>query len=76
MSETQQERLSLTPEAATALLARRAQALAVAHSGQRLAIGLAGGPGVGKSTIAVEAVNASMPARPALRPMCRWMAST
>jgi len=70
--EQSPQRLSLTPEAATALVAERALALAAAHPGQRLAIGLAGGPGVGKSTIAVDAVaaiNARAPGLAAYVPM-------
>jgi len=50
-----QEHLSLAPKAATALIAERATAIAAARPG-RVLVGIAGGPGVGKSTIAVEAV--------------------
>lgn len=50
-----QEHLSLAPKAATALIAERAAAIAAARPG-RVLIGIAGGPGVGKSTIAAEAV--------------------
>jgi pantothenate kinase len=70
--EQSPQHLALTPEAATALIAERALALAAAHPRQRLAIGLAGGPGVGKSTIAVDAVaaiNAHTPGLAAYVPM-------
>lgn len=63
------ETLSLTPEAALAELARRALALA---GSARLTFGLAGGPGTGKSTIAVqlvEALNRSAPGLAAYIPM-------
>jgi pantothenate kinase len=52
-----QQRLSLTPEAATQLVVERARAIADAEP-RRVVIGLAGGPGVGKSTIAAEVVKA------------------
>jgi pantothenate kinase len=60
-----QEQLPLAPDAAIALIAERAKAIAVAKPG-RVAIGVAGGPGVGKSTIAAEAVNALNAATPGL----------
>jgi pantothenate kinase len=57
MAETNvQEILALSPEAALVALVDRATVPAV--GGDRLTIGLAGGPGVGKSTLAAELVNA------------------
>jgi putative protein kinase ArgK-like GTPase of G3E family len=50
----EQEPLSLTPEAALALLRREADAL-LAEPGRRV-LGIAGGPGVGKSTMAQKLV--------------------
>lgn len=47
--------LSLTPEDALTFLAQRAQSL---PRDRRIAIGIAGGPGTGKSTIATELVAA------------------
>jgi pantothenate kinase len=61
-----QERFTVTPEAATTLIAARARAVLGASAGRRIAIGLTGGPGVGKSTIAVEAVEALNAASPGL----------
>jgi len=66
-----QEHLSLAPKAATALIVERALAIAAARPG-RVLIGIAGGPGVGKSTIAaeaVEALNAITPGLAAYVPM-------
>jgi len=66
-----QEHFSLAPEAATALIVARARAIAAAQAG-RVLIGVAGGPGVGKSTIAAEAVatlNAATPGLAAYVPM-------
>jgi len=66
-----QERLSLTPDAAVTEIARRATVLAD-RSPRRIAVGLAGGPGVGKSTIAAEvvkALNAAAPGSAAYVPM-------
>ncbi len=63
--------LELTPGEAAAFIAERARALAATHAG-RIAIGLAGGPGVGKSTIATEvaaALNAEQPGSAAYVPM-------
>lgn len=57
--------LRLTPADAVALLATRASAIAVETAG-RIAIGIAGGPGVGKSTLAAETVAALNAARPGL----------
>ena len=45
--------LTLTPEAACSLLIRRTKAVATGTP-RRIVIGLAGGPGVGKSTLALE----------------------
>ena len=64
-------RFNLTPGDAVAFISERAMALADAHRG-RIAIGLAGGPGVGKSTIAAEvvaAINAEQPGLAAYVPM-------
>ena len=66
-----QRDLSLTPEAALSFLVDRAKTLA-ANTAQRIAIGLAGGPGVGKSTLAsqmVETLNADNPGSAAFVPM-------
>lgn len=71
MNDNEQQVLQLTDEAALALLVERAQALLATHKG-RIAIGLAGGPGVGKSTLAqalVEALNAIQPELAAYVPM-------
>jgi pantothenate kinase len=62
------QRLRLTPEAALQHL----EAVAASFSGERVAIGFAGGPGVGKSTLAaqlVAALNEANPAQAALVPM-------
>lgn len=53
----EQEHHSLTPEDAASLIAARARAIAAARPG-RVMIGVAGAPGVGKSTIAPEVVAA------------------
>jgi pantothenate kinase len=66
-----QEVLTLSPEAARSLLVSRVKILA-ADADRRIAIGLAGGPGVGKSTLAVEVVeslNAIEPGFAAFVPM-------
>lgn len=71
MNDNDQQILALTPEAALAYLAERAGALLAAHPG-RVAIGLTGGPGVGKSTLAVqlaELINATQPGIAAYVPM-------
>jgi pantothenate kinase len=68
---TPPEHLSLTPDAATALVATRSKALAATTAG-RVVIGLIGGPGAGKSTIAqraVENLNAETPGLAAYVPM-------
>jgi pantothenate kinase len=65
------ETLNLNPDAAVALIAARTKA-AVARATRRIAVGLAGGPGVGKSTIAAEVVrvlNLEVPNFAALVPM-------
>lgn len=51
------ETLRLTPDDAIALLARRARAVAEVYRA-RVAIGIAGGPGAGKSTLAGDLVAA------------------
>lgn len=69
MAESLPEVLALSPEAALAFLVERAEALI---GDERVAIGLAGGPGVGKSTLAVElvaALNARTPGIAAYVPM-------
>lgn len=71
MNDNDQQVLALTPEAALAYLAERARTLLAAHPG-RVAIGLTGGPGVGKSTLAaqlVELINATQPDLAAYVPM-------
>jgi pantothenate kinase len=63
--------LTLTPEEAVQFITDQAKRLA-APSDRRIAIGLAGGPGVGKSTLAaeiVDALNFSEPGTAALVPM-------
>lgn len=57
MESTSQQIRSLTPAAALAFLVEHARDLAARLPG-RVAIGLAGGPGVGKSTLAVQLVEA------------------
>jgi len=71
MQETGQQILALTPAAALAFLVEHALAFGARLPG-RIAIGLAGGPGVGKSTLAVrlvEALNAETPGLAAYVPM-------
>jgi pantothenate kinase len=53
LADNAQQVLSLTPQEALAFLVREAQAL----PGRRVAIGLAGGPGTGKSTLATQLVD-------------------
>ena len=55
MNEAQPQTLNLTPTDALALLAERARGLATGN--RRVAFGMAGGPGVGKSTLAVDLVD-------------------
>ena len=65
-------RLKLTPIDALTELTWKAQELAEKAGGRRVAIGLAGGPGTGKSTLAAElvaALNVSAPGSAALVPM-------
>ena len=50
-----QERLHLTPREAVVVLSERVRALE-AETHRRIAVGLAGGPGVGKSTLGAELV--------------------
>jgi pantothenate kinase len=71
MNDSQRQTLSLTPPAALAFLIEHARDLAE-RLPYRIAIGLAGGPGVGKSTLAVqlvEALNAQTPGLAAYVPM-------
>jgi pantothenate kinase len=71
MNDNEQQVLQLTPQDALALLVERTQTLLARHAG-RLAIGLAGGPGTGKSTLAtqlVDALNAATPEIAAYVPM-------
>lgn len=66
------ERLSLTPQQALGRLVAHALDMESAAEGRRIAIGLAGGPGTGKSTLAAELVtmlNATHPGIAALVPM-------
>lgn len=71
MHDSPQHTLSSTPEAALAFLVAHADDLATRHPG-RVALGLVGGPGVGKSTLAmqlVDALNAATPGLAAYVPM-------
>lgn len=71
MNDNEPQVLRLTPEAALKLLVERATKMLSAYQG-RFAIGLSGGPGVGKSTLAVklvEALNAADPGIAAYVPM-------
>ena len=66
-----QRDLTLNPKEALSFLVSRVQILA-AHTTRRIAVGLAGGPGVGKSTLAaeiVETLNGIEPGIAALVPM-------
>jgi pantothenate kinase len=66
------EMIRLTPQAALARLVPHILEMESAADGKRIAIGLAGGPGVGKSTLAVELVamlNAVRPGSAAYVPM-------
>lgn len=65
-------RLKLTPIDALTELTWKARELAETADGRRVAIGLAGGPGTGKSTLAAElvaALNVAAPGSAALVPM-------
>lgn len=66
------ETIKITPGAALARLVSHALEMESAAGGKRIAIGLAGGPGTGKSTLAVELVamlNADKPGSAAYVPM-------
>src|SRR5688500_11177894 len=66
------EIIRLTPQEALARLVPHVLEMASAADGRRIAIGLAGGPGVGKSTLAMELVtmlNAVRPGSAAYVPM-------
>lgn len=63
MNDNEQQELKLTPEQVLAWLVERAAAVSANRSG-RVAIGIAGGPGVGKSTLAVQLVEALNRAKP------------
>lgn len=66
------ERLTLTPQQALGRLVAHMLEMESAAEGRRIAIGLAGGPGTGKSTLAAELVtmlNATHPGIAALVPM-------
>lgn len=68
--DEKQQILALTPTDALALLVQHARGLA--NGNRRVALGIAGGPGVGKSTLAVElvaALNAAAPGLAAYVPM-------
>lgn len=54
---SEQEHFTLAPKEAVSLIGTRARAIAAARPGRAM-IGIAGGPGVGKSTIAQEVVAA------------------
>ncbi len=71
MNDNEQQVLRLRPDAALKLLVERAHQMLGTYKG-RFAIGLAGGPGVGKSTLAVDLVkslNAETPNLAAYVPM-------
>lgn len=71
MAETQQQTLRLAPADALVVLIELASDLVARHDG-RVALGIAGGPGVGKSTLAqqlVAALNESAPDLAAYVPM-------
>jgi pantothenate kinase len=66
------QQLSLAPDDAVAWLADLGRSLVAAGRDRRVALGLAGGPGTGKSTLAaalVAALNADAPGLAALVPM-------
>ena len=71
MNDNEDQGIALAPDAALSLLQERAAAM-LPGSTARVAIGLAGGPGTGKSTLAVklvETLNAEMPGIAAYVPM-------
>lgn len=71
MNDNEPQVLQLTPDEALAMIADKARALLAARPG-RIAVGIAGGPGVGKSTLAtslVAAINAATPDLAAYVPM-------
>lgn len=66
------ETIRLTPQAALARLVSHVLQMESEADGKRIAVGLAGGPGAGKSTLAVELVtmlNAARPGSAAYVPM-------
>ena len=65
MNDNEPQVLQLTPEAALATMAAKVREVLARREG-RIAIGLAGGPGVGKSTLAVQLVAALNAAEPGL----------
>ncbi|HQZ14038.1 MAG TPA: nucleoside/nucleotide kinase family protein [Devosia sp.] len=70
MNDNEQTHLRLAPDDALRFLVTHAHGLAGGN--RRVALGIAGGPGVGKSTLAVElvaALNAETPGRAAYVPM-------
>jgi pantothenate kinase len=70
MDQIDQQTLRLAPAEALAFLTAHAKPLASGN--QRVALGITGGPGVGKSTLAAElvaALNAETPGRAAYVPM-------
>jgi pantothenate kinase len=71
MNDNEPQVLQLTPDAALAAIADKAVSMLAGRDG-RIAVGIAGGPGVGKSTLAVrlvEALNAATPGLAAYVPM-------
>lgn len=71
MTDNAQHMLALTPEKTVARLAERARTLADA-SDRRVLVGIVGGPGAGKSTLAAQVVarlNTEMPGAASLLPM-------
>lgn len=70
MNDNEQTHLRLTPDDAVRNLVTRAKGLTTGN--QRVALGIAGGPGVGKSTLAgelVKAINSETPGSAAYVPM-------
>jgi len=71
MNDNEPQVLQLTPEAALAAIGDKARSMLAGRTG-RIAVGIAGGPGVGKSTLAVQlvaALNATTPGLAAYVPM-------